>query len=77
MLCKYINVKIFFVSLCLGLFIVYLIQPKPKIVLKCPNPENENSVTYKDKTLNECFKYKSELVDCPSDEKTIKTCSLH
>ena len=47
MFSKYINPQIFFVSLCIGLFICYLIHPKPRVILKCPNPDNEDKITYK------------------------------
>jgi len=73
MFSKYINPQIFFVSLCIGLFICYLIHPKPRVILKCPNPDNEDKITYKDKN-GECYKYKSTEVSCPNNESEIKSC---
>ena len=75
MFSKYINSKIFFIALCVGLFYCYVMQPKPRVVLKCPNPDNENKVTYKDKS-GSCFKYKSNKVPCPSEDK-ITSCFNH
>ena len=71
---KYIDAKVFFISLCVGILYCYLTQPKPRIILKCPTPENENIVTYKDLVGN-CFKYKSTEVSCPKDNNKITLCN--
>ena len=73
MFSKYINYQVFFISLCAGILVCYLIHPKPRIILKCPNPDNQDKVIYKD-TFGSCFKYKSEEVACPTEDK-IETCS--
>ena len=75
MLNKFIDYRIFFASLCFGLLVCYLIQPTPRVVYKCPNPDNEDKVTYKDKDNQECYKYKSKEIDCPRDESEIDTCN--
>ena len=68
---KYINVKIFIISLLLGLFAVYIFMPDMKIIRVYPTPENAEVLQYKDKT-NTCFSIKQTEVKCPTDENKIK-----
>ena len=70
MLNKFIDFRIFFISLALGLFMVYVNQPTPTIVYVYPTPDNVNNLTLKDKVKN-CFKFKSVKVTCPTDKKKI------
>ena len=72
MLSKYIDVKIFLVSLALGLFAVYVTVPKNKKIFVYPNPENIDVLQYKDKT-GTCFSFQQKEVVCPKDEKKIET----
>lgn len=46
----------------------YITQPEPRIIIQHPRPDNTNTVVYKDDN-NECYKYESEEVNCPSDKK--------
>ena len=73
MIGKYIDLRCFFIALCMGLLLVYLLQPEPTIIIKCPTPDNEDKVKYIDKAGN-CFKYKSNEVECPSNKSDIKSC---
>ena len=68
MLKKYINVRIFLISLFAGLFLNYITLNAPKIVYIYPTPDNYNNIQYKDSS-NTCFSIKSEEVLCP--EKNI------
>jgi hypothetical protein len=67
---KYINIKIFIISLAIGLFAVYITMPDIRKIYVYPTPENIDLLQYKDKTSN-CFQYKQTVVTCPSDESKI------
>ena len=69
---KYISIKVFLISLALGLLFVYLSNPTPTVIYVYPTPDNVDRVQYKDKASN-CFKFKSEEVKCPVDRNLIKT----
>jgi hypothetical protein len=58
-----INIYYFFISLCIGFFLVYVTAPKPKIVVKYPNLTNYEDLTYVD-DAGVCYKYKPVEVDC-------------
>lgn len=74
-----INVKVFLLSLAIGLLICYLTTPTPTVLFQHPTPENLDLV-YKDKGKDQCYKYKSEEVLCsinsketPDNKKTVDT----
>lgn len=60
-----IKVEIFFIllGLCLGLFIVYIITPPPRIILKYPTIDNIQNTTYIDEN-GQCYKYFATEVPC-------------
>jgi hypothetical protein len=62
----------FFVSFAIGLLLVYVFHPPPTVVVKFPSPYNAGKVTYEDKH-DSCYKYVANKVDCPSDNKEIKS----
>ena len=64
-----INIKVFLVSLFIGLVFIYLNDDKKKINI-FPTPSNINEIEYRDKADN-CFEYVMENIKCPSDEKKI------
>ena len=66
---KIINLKVFLVSLFLGLVFIYLNDDKKKINV-FPTPSNINDIEYKDKADN-CFEYIMENVEWPSNDKEI------
>lgn len=68
---KIINPLYFFISFAVGLFIVYVFNPPPQVVVKFPSPYNSGKIVYKDKN-DSCYKYQSENVSCPSDRTLIK-----
>ena len=75
MFLKFISLKIFLISLAIGLLFVYLSNPDPTIIYVYPTPDNVDKITYKDKAAN-CFKFNAKEVTCPSDKKNIKTIPL-
>ena len=68
---KYISVKVFLVSLSIGLLFAYLSTPPPTIIHVYPTPDNANEIEYIDKA-NNCFKFDAKEVKCPSDDSLIK-----
>ena len=75
MIGKYIDFRIFFISLAVGLLLVYIYQPAPTIIYVYPTPENVNKIQFKDKT-NNCYHFKSNEIKCPSDTTKIQTIPL-
>ena len=72
---KYIDFRLFFISLALGLLFVYIYQPTPTIIYVYPTPENINKLQVKDKT-NNCYHFKANEVKCPTDTTQIHTIPL-
>ena len=68
---KFIDVKIFLISLAVGLFIVYITKPASKVIYVYPNPSNIDKIEYKDKAEN-CFSFDSVQVTCPDDDNLIE-----
>lgn len=69
---KYINLKVFLISLSLGLFLNYINDPNNKTVFVYPTPDNIGNLQFKDKS-NKCFSFKAKQVMCPRDEKKIES----
>lgn len=65
-----INIPIFIVSFCFGLFMCYITLPVPKVVIKYPSPDTEDTIFTDDS--NTCYKYDSQEIECPKDKKKIK-----
>ena len=61
-----INVTCFLVAFSVGLLLVYLSHPKPKLVVKFPSPYNAGQILYRD-DADMCFRYRAEKVACPQD----------
>ena len=72
MIFKYINFRVFLISLVLGVLVVYLYQPLPTTIYVYPTPDNGNNILYKDKAQN-CYKFKATNITCPKDKKNIYT----
>lgn len=68
---KFINIKIFLISLFVGLFFVYLSAPPVNVIFVYPTPENIDSVQYKDKADN-CFTFDAMEITCPDNKNSIK-----
>ena len=69
---NYISFPIFFVSLAIGLFFVYILGPNKKTIYIYPSPENIDKIIFKDKADN-CFTFDQEEVECPTDPSKIST----
>lgn len=67
---KYVNIKIFLISLAIGLFAVYVTMPDMRKIYVYPTPENVDILQYRDKASN-CFNFKQKEVSCPKDESKI------
>jgi len=72
---KYINLKVFLISLALGLLFTYLSSPEPTMIYVYPTPDNVSKINYKDKASN-CFKFDANEIACPSNKNDIKTIPL-
>jgi hypothetical protein len=68
---KFINIPVFIISLTLGIFFVYISNPRPNVIYVYPNPDNLDDIQYKDRT-GACFGFESKNVECPSNEKDIR-----
>jgi hypothetical protein len=55
----------FFIGFAIGILYVYLNQPRTKIIIKHPTPDNAGKIVYMDKSEN-CYKYLAEEIKCPS-----------
>lgn len=66
---KIINLRVFLLSLFLGLIFIYLNDDRKKINVY-PTPSNINKVEYKDRAQN-CYEYSMEEVKCPSKSNQI------
>jgi len=67
---KFISVPVFIVSLAIGIFLVYISNPKPDIIYVYPKPDNLDKLQYKDKS-GTCFRFQAEEVACPKDKSKI------
>ena len=68
---KFINIRVFLISLVIGTLFVYLSTPLPNIVYVYPTPDNLNKVEYVDKADN-CFQFKGVTTDCALNKDNIK-----
>lgn len=69
---KFLSVPVFILSLSVGIFLVYISAPPSQIIYVYPNPDNEDKIMFKDKVDN-CFRFTSTEVKCPSDAKKIRS----
>ena len=72
---KYINVRVFIISLAVGLFLTYITNIPPSVIYVYPTPENRQKLLFKDKADN-CFQFNAKTVSCPSDLKKIKNYTI-
>jgi hypothetical protein len=66
---KIINLRVFLLSLFLGLIFIYLNDNRKKINVY-PTPSNINKVEYKDRAQN-CYEYSMEKIKCPNKSSQI------
>ena len=72
---KFINVKLFLISLFIGISLSYISSEPSQIIYVYPNPDNENKISYKDKAGN-CFHFTSKEVKCPTDVSKIRSYNI-
>ena len=70
-LSRFIDFKIFLISLLLGLFAVYVTMPDMRKIYVYPTPDNVDVIQYKDET-GTCFVPKQHEVKCPKDGELSK-----
>ena len=75
MLLSHISFPVFLISFAIGLFFIYILGPEMKTIYIYPSPETVNKVLFKDKADN-CFYFREEVVECPSDVSKISTIPL-
>jgi hypothetical protein len=64
------NPYYFIYGLSIGLILVLLLKPKPKILIQYPTPFNANKTIYKD-NLNQSYKLKAIRTQCSNNNKVI------
>lgn len=67
---KFIHLKTFIFSFIIGFIYVYLLDPF-EIISVYPTPNNTNKLLFKD-NANNCYKFKSEIINCPTDFTIVK-----
>lgn len=63
MLGRFIDLRIFLISLAIGLFLVYIYQPSSTVIHVYPTPDNIDQIQFKDKADN-CYEFEKEEVSC-------------
>jgi hypothetical protein len=64
---KYIDLRIFLITLVIGLFYIYISDEHKHTIIIYPTPDNVKEYQFKDKS-NNCFSYQMNEVDCPSED---------
>lgn len=67
---KFINFPVFFISLAIGMFFVYLFKENNHKIYVYPTPDNVDNIQYKDAT-GTCFSVEQTKVTCPKDNVMI------
>jgi hypothetical protein len=67
---KYIDIRVFLMSLTIGLLYIYLAEEYKKVIIIYPTPDNIKDYQYRDKTDN-CFTYNLKEVKCPADDNLL------
>ncbi len=60
------NTFYFIIAFSVGILACYIMNPKPKLVLKFPSPHNVGNIVYRDNTDN-CFTFRADTVECTKD----------
>jgi hypothetical protein len=72
---KYIDFRVFLLSLLVGLLYIYVAEEHKKSVIVYPTPDNINENQYKDKS-NNCFSYNLKEVKCPLDDNLLHSIKI-
>lgn len=65
------NFIAFIVAFGIGILYVYMVIPKPKVIIKYPTPYNAGNVVYRD-SADTCFVFDANKTECPLDKSKIK-----
>ena len=68
---KFINIPVFIISLAIGIFLVYVGNPRPSVIYVYPTPDNIGSIQFKDKS-DTCYGFRSKEVTCPKNQTKIR-----
>jgi hypothetical protein len=63
---------LYLASFAVGLAIMMLTVPKPRVVVKFPSPDNVDTHVYKGSD-NTCYKIAADEEECPSDGKQVRS----
>ena len=72
---KFIDFRIFFISLAIGLFYIYVSDEYKQTIVIYPTPDNIHDYQFKDKS-NNCFSYELNEVTCSTDDKLFHTIKI-
>jgi hypothetical protein len=67
-----INWVVVFISFCMGLIYVVLVEPPAEVVTMRPTPDNVSDVLYEDQQ-GSCYVYEASNVECPKDRSQISS----
>jgi hypothetical protein len=62
-----INIFFLFVGLFIGFFIIYIIAPSPRVIIKYPTFDDVNRTTFVDDN-NQCYRYYAKEVPCEKNK---------
>lgn len=65
MIFQHLDIKLFLISLSIGLFYIYLAEEYKKVIVIYPTPDNISKYQYKDQS-DQCFSYELNEIKCPS-----------
>ena len=68
---KFLNIPAFIISLALGIFLVYIGNPRPSVIYVYPTPDNLNQMQYKDRS-GTCFGFEAQEVTCPMKKELVR-----
>jgi len=68
---KFLNIPAFIISLALGIFLVYIGNPRPSVIYVYPTPDNLNQIQYKDRS-GTCFGFEAQEVTCPMKKELVR-----
>ena len=68
---KFLNIPAFIISLALGIFLVYIGNPRPSVIYVYPPPDNLNQLQYKDRS-GTCFGFDAQEVTCPMKKELVR-----
>lgn len=64
------NINLFLGAFIVTIFMIYLTTPMPKFIFKYPTPHTADKLIYQ-RHGGDCYKYKPNVVPCPSNPKVM------